>query len=296
MDLRRQIRILEGSEIGENVSGSEQIGRIQNLERERAILRNENQELQREKDLYQSTAHSLSGRVEELQKLIQSLEVRNLPSPVPTESNFPTLDLIAIGRSIDQFTPLPSHHASEDALHSTEKETIVPSLLEITTAQRQELRGKILEVEQVREKNMREQSATFSNQDRDHWKDIANRETLRCSRLHENNLTLSERIQNLQVQSNSEAQLSKLDYEGHDSDVELGYDGGIGARLRGKEQYSKIHIPEGLRKLSNLTQIERVIVTFGSAILSTRVTRVGLLCYCLLLHLLVMISLHARRC
>lgn len=126
----------------------------------------------------------------------------------------------------------------------------------------------------------------------------------------EDNAILSERIPHSSNQSlklDSSNQSSKLDalyrkfHIGDSStpDLEVGYDDDE-KRLKvlaPQPRSFDIHLPHSLRKLKNLNHIEQVIVMYGSAILSTRMTRLGLVCYLIILHLLVFISIHSNnRC
>lgn len=170
-------------------------------------------------------------------------------------------------------------------------------MLDIALGQRQELSKKILGIEQVR---CGRKCVSILMQERDHWKSLAQKELVRAGRLNEERAMLSEQLR---------GKWSKKD-DTSNSDIELGYEGEKEKRSRGlrglrlatttcdtqDNPLSALQSSGLSRKLDNMTPIERMIVTYGAAVLSSRITRIGFICYCLILHLLVVLSLHTNRC
>lgn len=174
-------------------------------------------------------------------------------------------------------------------------------------------------------------------QDRDHWRGLSNEESIRCSRLRDENTVLIAKLQMMNSKRVEEATsfvlggdddggvrgvkglsrptaagLSGEGLETHPSaDVEMGdfklYDAPelnhrttrtslmkrtFGTKQQRIDPYIQYRIGDKLRRLKDLGNVERRLVLWGSAILATRFTRVGLLCYLSLLHVLVFVSIH----
>lgn len=128
--------------------------KVQRLESEVVRLQNEKGQLENDRILYANQIDSLTKRVDELRTSLaeshNSSQLGRPPSGSDAQQHVKlTLDLAAIGRSIDEFKGSGVSNSTEPPVEDVTISATMPTVTQIDAAQRQQLKYKISTLEQV---------------------------------------------------------------------------------------------------------------------------------------------------